>query len=251
MLNLVQISAIEGLQRCSRYSFGPNRLHYCGPDANAELLAYIQNKTTDKGLENIIKKFATLYPYLKLISRANNIEDPFNDRVVQAYWIGNELLENVALQELHRNLIEDHQIKKKIGLKSFFRLENKIKQQAVPHHSFHVLNIWRRTGHLDEAQTLFSMDSCRISWGKITKIDGPHITIKTKPLIEQNSKLALGSEIEKRVTRFLESNLEIDSLKENDIITAHWGVPCEKISLNQAQNLEKYTLQSIDLCNNF
>ena len=86
---------IDGLARCSRYSFGPNRLHYCGPDKTREIYDYIKEGAGDAGLGLILKEFKTLYPYLRLIAEANNIRNHFDDRVVEAYWIGNELLENV------------------------------------------------------------------------------------------------------------------------------------------------------------
>ena len=87
---------MNGLLQCSRYAFGPNRLHYCGPDASQEILAYIDNKEQDPGLEKLLSAFQTLYPYLEMISRANNIADPFDERVVEAYWIGNDLLANTG-----------------------------------------------------------------------------------------------------------------------------------------------------------
>jgi len=240
---------MNGILRCSRYAFGPNRLHYCGPDANAELLAYIEQGAADPGLNKILSAFATLYPYLQLISRSNNIRDPFDERVVEAYWIGNELLEKVERQALYRNLVEEHELKKKIGLNSFSKLEKKIKLHAVPHHSFHVFNIWKRTGNIAVTHTLESMDSCRIGWGKVIEISGPTIVIESEPLIQIGDKFYLGKVEKKKLTRKLESTVEIEQLKPNDNITFHWGVPCETITEKQAAILKKYTLQNIAFLN--
>lgn len=240
---------MDGVFRCSRYSFGPNRLHYCGPDAHHEMKAYLKEGVSDPGLSLILKQFDTLYKYLSLIARANHIADPFDNKVVEAYWIGNEFLEAVEKTALYRHLIDDHKLKKKISLKSFEEVENKIRQGAVPHHSFHVLNVWRRTGHLDREHTLESMDECRISWGKVLKIDGPIITVETEPLILENSKLALGKPIMRKITRHLETDMDIDLLKPKDIVTIHWGVPCEVITPKQALVLKKYTLQNIEFAN--
>lgn len=240
---------MDGLLRCSRYSFGPNRLHYCGPDANAELLAYIEHGSSDPGLEKIMATFATLFPYLKLIASANKIKDPFDDRVVKAYWIGNELLSRVERQALYRSLVEEHRLKKKIDPRSFATIEEKIKNFAVPHHSFHVFNVWRRTGNHDVAHTLESMDSCRISWGKVTALEGPFVTVETAPLIEQQGKLSLGSPVKKRLVRRLESTAEIEQLELGNIVSIHWGVPCEVIDEAAVQQLKKYTLQNINFAN--
>lgn len=240
---------MDGIFRCSRYSFGPNRLHYCGPDANHEMKAYLKEGMSDGGLSLILKQFDTLSKYLRLIARSNNITDPFDDKVVEAYWIGNEFLDSIEKNTLYRHLIDDHKLKNKISLKDFDTLVSKIGQGAVPHHSFHVLNVWRRTGHLDREHTLESMDECRISWGKVYKVEGPLITVETEPLILKDTKLTLGKPITRKITRHLETDTDIDLLKNGDIITIHWGVPCEVITPKQAAVLKKYTLQNIAFAN--
>ncbi len=240
---------MDGLLRCSRYSFGPNRLHYCGPDANRELLGYIKSGTRDLGLDSIIKGFKTLYPYLKFIAGANGIRDPFDNRVVEAYWIGNTLLETIEKRGFYRHLLEDHKLKKRIGSKTFEEISEKIGEGAVPHHSFHVLNIWQRTGYLERAHTLESMDSCRISWGKVEKIDGPSIAISTEPLIYSNEKISLGAPISRKIIRNIGSDFDIEQLKIGDIVTVHWGVPCEVIAPEQALTLKRYTLKHLKLAN--
>lgn len=240
---------MDGLFRCSRYSFGPNRLHYCGPDANHEMKAYLKEGVSDPGLSLILKQFDTLSKYLRLIARSNNIADTFDDRVVEAYWLGNELLESVEKRALFDSLVDDHKLKKKIRLKDFDSLTSKIGQGAVPHHSFHVLNVWRRTGHLDREHTVESMDECRISWGKVLVIDGPIITVETEPLVLENSRLALGTPIQRKITRHLETDTDIDLLKQGDNVTIHWGVPCEVITPEQSVILKKYTMRNIEFAN--
>ena len=239
----------DGLLRCSKYAFGPNRLHYCGPDANREILAYMQNGAEDPGLEKLLQAFRTLYPYLKLIADANSIRDPFNPRVVDAYWIGNELLKNAGEKRLYRHLLDNLDVKKKVGRQSFELVEDIIKKGALPHHSFHVLSIWKRTGNLDIPHTLESMDSCRISWGTVLNADGPFLAVKTEPLIYENGRLALGNPETRRIHRDISSPPDIEQLKSGDIITIHWGVPCEAISKKQAATLKRYTLHHIALAN--
>jgi len=240
---------MDGVLRCSRYAFGPNRLHYCGPDANQEILAYINEGETDPGLTALLKGFATMFPYLSTIAAANGIRDPFDERVVEAYWIGNDLLENVGKQRLHRHLAENLEMKKKLDQRSFELVEDKIAKGAVPHHSFHVLDIWKRTGHLPIAQTLESMDACRISWGKVLEVDGPNILIETEPLLIEAGKLVLGSMVRTKVRRSLEARSDIEQIRPGELVSVHWGVPCEVITPEQAAQLKKYTLRHIALAN--
>ena len=240
---------MDGLQRCTRYAFGPNRLHYCGPDANSEVLAYMEAGFGDAGLTKLLSAFRTMYPYLQLIARANNIVDPFDERVVEAYWLGNSLLDNVGKRRLHRHLAEALELKRKLGWQDFAAIEDKIAGGAVPHHNFHVLDIWKRTGHAAEPHTLESMDSCRISYGRVSAISGPNITIEREPLVIAGGRLALGPSRTENIRRALESTSDIDLIQPGQLVTVHWSVPCEVITEQQAANLRRYTLQHLSLAN--
>ena len=240
---------MEGIMRCSRYSFGPNRLHYCGPDANKELHDLIESGESNIGLSQILKQFKTLFPYLKYIAGINGIKDPFDSRVVEAYWLGNGLLENVERNTLYRFLIDDLRVKDKLKSKEFVWLEEKIKKGAVPHHSFHILNVWQQTGHSDMMSDLERMDECRISSGVVTEVKGPEIKVSTEPLVYMNGKFALGSVISKTLTRQLEAEYDIEQIKPGQTVSIHWSVPCEVITPSQALTLRKYTLQNIAFAN--
>lgn len=239
----------DGVLRCARYSFGPNRLHYCGPDASHEILAYLHEGAGDPGLAQLLSAFQTLFPYLRHIAEANAIRDPFDARVVEAYWIGNELLETITRRKLWRHLIDDHGLKQRLGVREFARIEKKLAHGAVPMHAFHVLNVWRRTGHLDRAHTLESMEQCRVSWGTVRMVAGPHLTITMKPLTFCDGRLALGEPIERTVIRRLETDSFFDDVAVGDAISVHWGIPCEVLQPRHVHALERYTLQSIALAN--
>lgn len=240
---------MDGVLRCSRYAFGPNRLHYCGPDANHEIHSYINEGVSDPGLTQLLREFQTMYPYLRHIAEANDVKDPFNERVVEAYWLGNELLDAIDARKFYRHLVEGQKIHRKLGAKSFELLAKKLGAGAVPHHSFHVLDIWRRTGHLDREHTLESMDECRVSWGKVVRTEGPWITVLAEPLLYSQGKLFLGNAVEKKLARRLEAEYDIEQIKSGDIVSIHWSVPCEKINKRQAAMLKKYTLRHLELAN--
>lgn len=242
-------NGMEGILRCSRYSFGPNRLHYCGPDQNTELRAQIEAADSNPSLAKILREFKTLYPYLNLIARANHILDPFDSRVVEAYWLGNELLENVGQQRLYNFLVDDLAIKKKAESREVEWLEKKISEGAAPHHSFHVLNLWRQTSGEKLAQEFGSLDECRVAAGEILAANGPEIVVKTEPLVYLGSKISLGEPIEKTLARKLEAEYDIEQLVPGQTISFHWSVPCEVLTKEQAINLRKYTLQNIKFAN--
>ncbi len=224
---------MNGIWRCASYAFSPNYLKYCGPDKNQELAGYLQTKTTDLGLETLLKKFATMYPYLELIAHANGLSDSFNDRVVDAYWLGNELLDKVSLKDFYNH------VSQKIPRKELKWFELKLPQGAKASHSFHVFNFWLRTGHKAVPHTVETMDNCRISAGVIV---GPG-KIKTDQLIYKGGKLILKKDVIKSV-----KNINSD-YQTGDLVSMHWGWICEKINKEQAKNLNKYIRLALRLAN--
>src|SRR5512132_906480 len=88
----------------ARYAFGPNRLGYCGPDDAAELFGEATNGGDLSALRRLAEQFEGAYPYLELIARANGLSDPLDSRVVEAYWLGNDLLTSVRPADLAGSL---------------------------------------------------------------------------------------------------------------------------------------------------
>lgn len=240
---------VDGVARCSRYAFGPNRLHLCGPDANREVLAYVAAGQSDPGLTALLRRFATLYPYLKEIAAANHIADPFDDRVVEAYWIGNQLLEAIPQRTFYRHLKDTLRLGAATNQRSMTELANKLPQGARMHHSFHVFNVYKRTGYRPELHTLESMDACRVSWGKVVSIAGPTITVMRRPLQLLGHHLALGDEMEHKVMRQLDGSSLLDELRPGEWLTMHWGMPCEVVTERQVQALAHYTKVHLSLAN--
>ncbi|RJO59002.1 hypothetical protein C4546_04195 [Candidatus Parcubacteria bacterium] len=221
----------------------------CGPEANREVFAYLKEGTTDAGLTHILQKFQTLFPYLRSIARANHIRDPFDDRVVEAYWLGNSLLESVPNQDFYKHLRDNLELKKKSNPKNFDELIQKLPQGARMHHSFHVFNVYKRTGHLEVLHTLESMDACRVSWGRVEKIDGPKVILKRKPLKLLNQKLVLAEPEAFTLHRRLEADNTFDELKAGDLVTLHWYQACEIVQPENIKWLEFYTHKHLELAN--
>lgn len=240
---------MDGVLRCSRYAFGPNRLHFCGPDANREIWDYVNDGYTDFGLQKLLRGFETLYPYLDRIARSNRIPDPFDARVVDAYWIGNELLDTIDKRTLHQYFIDDLHLKDQLPIKRFRLLEERVGFGMLPNHNFHVFNVPKKMGHEEMLANPEHMDSCRISWGKVTEVSGPNITIMREPVLVTNGKLSLGPAVEKKIVRRLEADYDIEMLKPGEYVTLHWDIPCEVVSEADVVRLRKYTLESMRIAN--
>ena len=190
-----------------------------------------------------------MYPYLQLIAGANGIADPFDVRVVEAYWLGNDLLTGITKQQLYLHLLDTLQLKKRLGVKHFEYVKTAIGNGAMPHHNFHVFDIWKRTGNAEREHTLDSLDSCRISWGKVIKAEGPALEIQNNPLTISHGQIKIDETQTTKIFRHLESSYDIEQLKPGQIVSIHWGVPCEIITENQAKVLDKLTLKHLAIAN--
>jgi hypothetical protein len=238
----------EGMMRCSKYAFGPNRLHYCGPDASAEVAAHIKEGVADPGLQSLLKRFETLYPYLLHIAGENGIRDPFDPRVVEAYWLGNALLGKIEQGHFYRYLKDGLSMKKKMGAEAFEgNVAEKIRLGGLPHHSFHVLNVWKGMGE-KMLEGITDVAECLVSVGEVSSIDGPWITVVTDRLTFDGKRLTLARETRK-LPRPFDASEEWDMLSIGDSVSFHWGVICEVLSKEQAERVNRYTAKSIALAN--
>ena len=251
------IADSKGLRICLKYAFPPNSYHYCGPERQKDVNGYLTEGVGDPGLAEILYKFDTLYKYLVLIAANNNIMDPFDRRVVEAYWIGNSLLDSVSRKKLVDHLTDSLKLKKRISGATLHPVLDKVSDAGFPHHNFHVLNIFVRTGHYAIAHTLETMDSCRISWGKvideelriknkefrINGANGKRFFVNTAPLVYQHRTIELGPSTRKLVTSLA------NDPKVGDWVSLHWGFVCDVISGDQVRRLSSFTRQALAVAN--
>lgn len=236
---------MDGTIIFARYAFMPNRLNYCGGDDNKALFDYCVVKQTDPGLVFVLQKFQAAYPYLKLIASSNRIPDPFDARVVEAYWIGNELLDGVDLAQFYNSLHE--RFARHLDPKTLGYLLSKPPLGARPHHSFHVFDVHSRIGSIEHS--LDTMENCRIGWGRVRETGTVDFVVEHQPLVLEQGKLKLGELRDKRVMRQIDGADFISNCQVGDFISFHWNWACEVLSLKQVNNLERYTRYHLKLAN--
>ena len=236
---------LAGMIRFIRYGFMPNRLRYCGGDENRLLFDHAVEQVVDGGLKGHLQKFTGALPYLQLIARGNGIADPFDPRVVDAYWIGNSLLDHVEVRQLYDSLLE--RFGKQLQGRTRDLVLGKAPAGARPHHSFHVLDVHSRVG--DFGQTLPTMDHCRVSWGRVVEVDGGELVVDRVPLVLARGKLVLGDPIRERVVRQIEGRGFVEQAAVGDVVSVHWGWACEVLTASQHQRLERYTRHHLDIAN--
>ena len=237
---------VSGTTRFVRYAFMPNRLQYCGGDDNRTILEYAVADTREAPLDRLLRKFTGALPYLALIARRNGIADPFDERVVEAYWIGNELLDRVEAVELYDHLKERYG--RELSARTMDRVAAKAPAGARPHHSFHVFDVWRQTER-GRNEVLATLDSCRISWGTVAAVEPLELVVDRAPIVFREGKLALGEPQRERVTRMLEGRGFVEDVAPGDVISIHWSWACEVLTGPQQRSLERYTRLHLGLAN--
>jgi len=225
----------QGLKTAVVYSVKPHQLGFCGPknkNTKKILSDYLKGKhRNEKEIQKILSCFKVVFSYYSLIAKANKLS-PFDQKVVESYWIGSHFLDKVKISDLKRLIVKTF---KRPDLASFL---NKFSR---PHHSFHVL-IVGSTSIVLKGKLL---DLCRIGYGQILRVKRDKLIIKYKPLIVRQ-KVRLGDCVKTKIDW---NKYIIKEPKVGDWISFHWKQACQILTLEQVKNLDYYTKLSIKNAN--
>lgn len=233
----------------ARYAYPPNELGYCGADDPAALLGRTAAGAVDGDLRAMLRTFEGAWPYLELIAHANGIADPCDADVVEAYWIGNSLLDHVPLHRMAGSLEE--RFRPRLG-RAWSPLADAAIRGAQPHHSFHVLGVYPyvgllRTGVVDAP--LRVLDRCRIRWGRVEALGVGCADVTSQPLVWDGRRLALGPERVERVITSLDGAALARPLAVGDWCSLHWDWVCDRIDDAQVGQLRLRTWTSLSVAN--
>jgi len=231
----------NNILQCARYAFRPNKLKYCGPDKNEELLEVMEAGAVEE-TKNILEDFGCLYPNLKYIAGRNRAADPMV--AAKAYWIGGDILENTGGARLFEHLAQYFAITKKFNGAELKNFEEKIAAGANEHHSFHVFNVWQNPAAVENPFVLYNMDECRVGWGQVQNIIKNVITVIYEPIVHKNGKLVFGVPAPKKIFYELPGGVQA-----GDWISFHWSSFCEVLRMDDLMNLRKWTAINLRLAN--
>jgi Family of unknown function (DUF6390) len=234
----------------ARYAFGPNRLGYCGSEAVDELIGEGSAGGDDRALRVLAGTFEGAWPYLELIAQANGIGDPLDRRVVEAYWLGNPLLETVEADAFAVSLAS--RFRPRLGADGWRWLADKPGVGAVPVHAFHVLDVFPRIGLLRSGSTdqaLEVMDACRIRWGRVLERDGESLVVNVVSMSMAGGRLELGPARPERVQAWRDGATFVDGVQPGDIISIHWSWACDRLSASQLARLVRWTSRELAIAN--
>ena len=231
-----------GAVRFARYAYPPNELGYCGPTGAAAML---EEEATDE-IERRAREFEGAWVYLELLAEAGGFRDPLAEEVVEAYWVGSDLLERVDPHILLATLAA-----KFAGQVGGVWDRVSAAAGALAHHSFHVFAVYPWFGLLGSGSDvpLSVLESCRIRWGTVVAIDGEHAVVRSQPLSWDGSALSLGAEREESV-RWSDRGRSLQArLETGDQVSLHWDWVCERLSEDQVDELARCSARQLDVVN--
>ena len=234
-----------------RYAYPPNALGYCGPADFAAFREYAVAGVVDRGLVQLAQAFAGAWPYLELIAAGCGIGDPLDRRVVEAYWVGNDLLDKVPVTEIGDSMQD--RFRHRTG-RNFPFLAEGVQAGGVPHHSFAVFCVYPWTGLLGDNRmaehALMVLDRCRIRWGKVTAVRGDQATVEYRPLCWDGRLLTLGEPASETARLALDGSAMAGGAGPGDWVSLHWDWICDRLTQRQLRALRGYTQRHLDMVNN-
>ncbi|HUZ14956.1 MAG TPA: DUF6390 family protein [Gaiellaceae bacterium] len=243
------MSDAAGALLFARYAYPPNSLGLCGADSPGTLLEYGDAGESDGGLAELARTFDGAWPYLTLIAERNGIADPLDSRVVEAYWVGNGLLERVPGDALARHVVE--RFHGRLG-KAEQTIGTVAVEGAVPHHCFHVFAVYPWLGLLRGGmveQPLHVLDQCRTTAARVVARDGDEADVLAPPLLWENGELHLGQPALRRVRWRSGGRAFVAPPEPGDLVSLHWDFVSDVLTPSGAGRLDRVTRRVIALVN--
>jgi hypothetical protein len=168
--------------------------------------------------------------------------------VVEAYWLGNVLLDRVRPRALADSLAT------RFGsqVRDRDRLLAPLSDGAVPHHGFHVFGVYPwvgllRSGRVDEPLSV--LERCRIRWGRVESLAGDEAIVTSRPLRWTGTRLELGVPWQETVIAGRRGYQLTSELRVGDWCALHWGWACQRLSARQLRALAGYTRRQLAAVN--
>ncbi len=233
----------------ARYAYPPNALGYCGPPDHRALLGASREDGDLRELTYLASRFEGAWPYLELIAGCSGLPDPLDERVVEAYWVGNELLDRVPAQALVTSL--DERFARRAG-RNFAGIASAVPLGGVAHHSFHVFAVYPWLGLLrsgTEGPALAVLDRCRIRWGRVEAVDSDTVVVRNRTLEFRKNRLALGPECLEPARRAVDGVGILEDLAVGEVVSLHWDWVCERLSPPRLARLRRATARNLAVVN--
>lgn len=225
------MSAAGALQ-FARFAFPPNELGYCGPPGGRAML----DPDALGEIEARARQFEGAWVYLQVLAELLGTDDPLAAEVVEAYWIGTDLLDRVDPAEL-------------VG-----RLEGAFLGQAggtwrdaatraSPHHSFQVFEVYPWAAMLRQGlapgPAVNVLDRCRVRTGEVTGLEGEWVEVTCRPLAWDGARLEPSAPVTERARWSLDGLTLLDPPAVGATVALHWDWVCDVLGPHQVAQVEE------------
>ncbi|PIN84138.1 hypothetical protein COV61_01040, partial [Candidatus Micrarchaeota archaeon CG11_big_fil_rev_8_21_14_0_20_47_5] len=229
----------DGVLLSAKFAFPPNSFGYCGKNS----FFHAMKRKDCRLLKTELKHFRAHYAYLKLIASENGCF-PFDRRAVNAFWIGNKLLENISQKALKHFIAKELFAGK--NSQRAGKLANNLPKGTLPHHSFHVLYVNFLSNKV--RRNTANYNKCCITSGKILSCGEKTVLVERFSICRKGGRLALGRRKENIVLERAGVRL-VGKIKKGDLLAIHWGMAVKKISAREAAELKGCTQRNIGAIN--
>lgn len=228
----------DGSLLFARYAYPPNELGYCGPDGAETLL----DPDAPAEIARRARRFEGAWSYLEFIAYAAGIPDPLDAAVVEAYWVGNDLLDAVDSAALVRRLGDRFRGQPGGTWRS-------AGDRAVAHHSFQVFEVYPWASMLARKESPVAvsvLDRCRIRCGTVVDVEGEKATVRSSALVLRDGKLETGPAADEIVSWSAGGRSQLPGLSPGDRVTLHWDWVCDVVTEAQSARVEAFNARQLD-----
>ncbi len=224
----------KGTKLAAMFSLGCGNLSR-DESKNSVIVNFLRNPSegNEKPAREVMSGLSTLFPYISLIGECTNL-DPFDYRVVSAYFIGSEILEEVpfsASEKLVKKLCRN----KPPTISDNFRVT----------HNFYVFCV---SPYVKERQSLLSfIDLCRISTGEVLSLSEEKegicvANVRHRSLINKSGSIVVGDEKEEKM---ICDKTITNKVEEGQMVAVHWRRIVKTINRSELKNLDHYTKKAV------
>lgn len=234
----------------ARYAYPSNVLGYCGPDRAEELLERVARRAEDPDLRPLLREFEGAWPYLEVIAEAVGVDDPLDPLVVEAYWIGNHLLDSVDPHHLQAAMEE--RLHGLVDPAWWARTADPIPVGSAPTHVFQVLTVSPWVGLLRSgwvAEPLRVLDRCRIRWGRVRRLGDGKAVVCSRALAWDGQELTLAPNADEEAVYAVGGRSLAPTLAVGDWVSLHWEWVCDRLSPTQLKALRDRTRRQLAAVN--
>lgn len=230
----------------ARYAYPPNELGYCGPDDPSALLRQAGGVATNQDRDRA-RQFDGAWPYLEALALGAGIDDPLDPRVIEAYWVGSDLLGSLDPGKLLQHLRKEFGPRNDVGLLADLGGQD----HALAHHSFHVFVVypWVMLLRKHGAVPLSVLQNCRIRWGEVQEVGERHAVVSSAPITFDGERLARGAPTVERVRWNVDGMSLAAAPVHGGLVTMHWDWLCDSITAAQSRALDGAEDSALEIVN--